>query len=60
MNTVWVLIAVVSNGHFGNYVVPTLEFSSEQKCKVAIVDFIKDTEGKHGNASSMRCVKIEK
>ena len=59
MNTVWVLIAIVYNGHFGNYVVPTIEFSSEQKCKAAIVEFVNETANKSGSAN-MRCVKIEK
>ncbi len=60
MNTaVWVLVAIVSNGHWNNYIVPTLEFSSQDKCEKAIVEFKKEAEGKSGNAN-MRCVKIEK
>ncbi len=44
--TVFVLISLVSNGHWGNYVVPTIEFK-------------KDAEIKSGTAN-LRCVKIEK
>ena len=59
MNTVWVLIALVSNGHFGNYIVPTLEFSSSERCEAAIQTFKNDAQGKSGSAN-MRCVRIEK
>jgi hypothetical protein len=60
MNTVWVLIAIVANGHFGHYVIPTLEFKTETKCQSAIMSFANDTRGKGGNTDFMRCVKIEK
>jgi hypothetical protein len=59
MNTVWVLIALVYNGHFGNYVVPTMEFTTQEKCEAAIKIFEQDASGKSGNVK-MRCVKVEK
>jgi len=59
MNTVWVLIALVSNGHFVHTVVPTMEFSTQQKCEAAIVAFDQDAQGKTGSVR-MRCVRIEK
>lgn len=59
MNTVWVLIALVYNGHFGNPVVPTLEFKTREKCEQAIQTFKADAEGKDGTVR-MRCVRIEK
>jgi len=59
MNTVWVLIALVSNGHFVHTVVPTMEFTNREKCEAAIVAFEQDAQGKTGNAR-FRCVRIEK
>lgn len=59
MTTVWVLIALVSNGHWGNYIVPTLEFGSRERCEAAIQTFKDDAQHKTGSAN-MRCVKIEK
>lgn len=59
MNTVWVLIALVSNGHFVNTVVPTLEFKTQETCQRAIEAFKADAEGQSGTVR-MRCVRIEK
>lgn len=59
MNTVWVLIALVSNGHFTSTVVPTLEFSSRERCVAAIQSFEDEIKGKTGYLN-MRCVRIEK
>jgi len=59
MNTVWVLVAIVYNGHFGNAIVPTMEFTNREKCEAAIVAFEQDAQGKKGDAR-MRCVRIEK
>jgi len=59
MNTVWVLIALVSNGHFVNTVVPTMEFTTQQRCEAAIVVFEQEAQGKTGS-TRMRCVRIEK
>lgn len=59
MNTVWVLIAIVFNGHWTNSIVPTLEFKSQEKCLAAIQTFKAETENKDGSAH-MRCVRIEK
>jgi len=58
-NVVWVLIALVNNGHFSNYVVPTLEFKTEKACVVAIQTFKAEVENQDGQAK-MRCVRIEK
>ena len=59
MNTVWVLVAIVFNGHFTNSVIPTLEFKSQEKCLAAIQAFKVETDNKQGSAF-MRCVRIEK
>lgn len=59
MNTVWVLVSLVYSGHLVNTVVPTMEFSTQQKCEAAIVAFEYDAQGKTGSAR-MRCVRIEK
>lgn len=59
MNTVWVLISLLNNGHFGNYVVPTLEFKTQEACHKAIEVFKADSENQSGTVR-MRCVRIEK
>ena len=59
MNVVYVLIAIVYNGHFGNYVVPTIEFSTREKCEAAIVTFKAESQNKRGDPL-LRCVRIEK
>ncbi len=59
MNTVWVLVAVVFNGHFTNSIIPTLEFKTQEKCLAAIEAFKAETADKQGKAF-MRCVRIEK
>lgn len=59
MNVVWVLIALINNGHFNHAVVPTLEFKTEEACVRAIAVFEQETNGKRGSAA-MRCVRIEK
>ena len=60
MNTVvWILVAVVFNGHYNNSIIPTLEFTTQQKCEAAIQAFVIDAKGKNGSAY-MRCVRIEK
>lgn len=59
MNTVWVLIAIVYNGHLTNSIIPTLEFKTLEKCEAAITAFDIDAKGKNGSAY-MRCVRIEK
>lgn len=59
MNTVWVLIAMVYSGHLTHSIVPTMEFTTQQKCEAAIVAFEQDSQGKQGSAR-MRCVRIEK
>jgi hypothetical protein len=59
MNTVWVLVAIVFNGHWTNSIIPTLEFGTQQKCEAAIAAFEQDAQGKTGSAR-MRCARIEK
>ena len=59
MNIVWVLVATVSGGHGLVSVVPTMEFTTPQKCQAAILEFVNDAPGKTGSAK-MRCVRIEK
>lgn len=59
MNTVFVLVSLVYSGHFVNTVVPTMEFSTREKCQAAIVAFTNDATNQSGSVS-MRCVRIEK
>ena len=59
MNTVFVLVSLVYSGHFVNTVVPTMEFSTQEKCQAAIVAFANDAANQKGSVS-MRCVRIEK
>jgi hypothetical protein len=59
MNTVYVLVALVYSGHLVNTIVPTMEFSTQQKCEAAIAAFEHDAQGKTGS-TRMRCVRIEK
>jgi hypothetical protein len=59
MNTVWVLIALVYSGHLTYSIVPTIEFSTPQKCEAAIAVFEQESQGKTGS-TRMRCVRIEK
>lgn len=57
--TVWVLVAIVFNGHWTNSIIPTLEFKTQEKCLVAIESFKAESENQKGSAY-MRCVRIEK
>jgi hypothetical protein len=59
MNTVWVLVAIVFNGHFTNSIIPTLEFKTQEKCLAAIEAFKVESKENQGKAF-MRCVRIEK
>lgn len=59
MNIVYILIAIVYNGHSDNSIVPTMEFSTREKCEAAIVAFKEETDDKRGHAR-FRCVRIEK
>ena len=59
MNTVWVLIVLASNGHFLRNVIPTLEFTSQERCIAAIRAF-EDEAKKDTGYVNMRCVRIEK
>ena len=62
MNTaiVWVLVSLVNSGHFAHSVVPTLEFSSEEKCNAAVVKFKNEAEKRRFGTFSGYCVGIEK
>jgi hypothetical protein len=59
MNTVYVLIALVYSGHLTYSIVPTMEFTTQQRCEAAIAVFEQESQGKTGSAR-MRCVRIEK
>ena len=60
MNTVvWGLVALTNSGHVVHSIVPTLEFTTQQKCHTAIVAFETDAADKAGTAR-LRCVGIEK
>lgn len=60
MNTiVFVLVVITSNGHWYNPVVPTLEFTTRERCEQAINTFKNEAKGKRGDVE-MRCVAIEK
>jgi hypothetical protein len=58
-NIVFVLIVLSNNGHFANTVVPTMEFTTREKCERAITAFKIDSDGRDGTVR-MRCVGIEK
>lgn len=59
MNTVWVLIALVHSGHFIASVVPTLEFTTLERCQAAVQAFQAEADNHRGYVK-MRCVRIEK
>ena len=59
MKIVWVLVVLANNGHFVNTMIPTLEFTSKQKCDEAIVKFVNESNRGAGTAR-MKCVEIEK
>lgn len=54
--SIWVLLATVYNGHLNNMVVPTLEFTSKEKCEAAIVTIKRADVG----TTNLYCVRIEK
>jgi hypothetical protein len=58
-NIVFVLAVISSNGHFFNPVIPTLEFTTREKCEAAINTFEQESKGQTGHVR-MRCVRIEK
>ena len=58
-NIVFVLIVISSNGHFWNPVIPTLEFTTLEKCERAISTFKNEADRREGHVR-MRCVGIEK
>jgi hypothetical protein len=60
MNTVWVLAAIVFNGHWTNSIIPTLEFKTQEKCLAAIESFKAEADSAKQGKAFMRCVRIEK
>jgi hypothetical protein len=58
-SAVFVLVVIAFNGHWNNTVVPTLEFSTREKCEQAIRTFEDDARGRDGTVK-MRCVRIDK
>ncbi len=58
-NIVFVLIVITSNGHWMNPVIPTMEFTTRDKCEQAIRTFHNEAKANRGNVE-MRCVGIEK
>jgi hypothetical protein len=58
-NIVFVLIVITSNGHWHNPVIPTMEFTTREKCEQAISTFKNEAKGKRGDVE-MRCVGVEK
>lgn len=58
-NIVFVLIVLSSNGHWANTVIPTMEFTTLQKCQAAIETFKDESANREGTVR-MRCVRIEK
>ena len=59
-NIVFVLIVITSNGHWTNPVIPTLEFTTREKCEQAIRTFKNESKNARGDIIEMRCVAIEK
>ena len=60
MIKVWVLIALVGNGHMSWPMVPTLEFSSQAMCERAIIKLKKETDERQFGKFSGFCTEIEK
>lgn len=59
--SVWILMALLHNGHAGNYAVPTLEFRDEQHCKAAQIALTNAAlTRENGGRFSGYCVKVEK
>ena len=60
MNTVWILIALINNGHYGYSVVPTLEFDTQAKCMAAVQAFKAEAKDSFTERANMRCVRIKR
>lgn len=59
--TAWILVALISNGHFKYSAVPTLEFRDEQHCKAALTAFTNASLTKaEGGVFMGYCVKVDK
>jgi hypothetical protein len=59
-NIVFVLIVITSNGHWMNPVIPTMEFTTRDKCEQAIRTFQNEAKSSSRGNVEMRCVGIEK
>ena len=60
MNTVaWVIVVITHNGHLGFNMVPTIEFSTLEKCQAAIHTLEESARGRTGSFDGI-CVRIEK
>lgn len=57
---VWILLALVSHGHLSWSVVPTLEFSTEEKCIAAGVKMRQFYDGQRVGTFKGNCISIEK
>ena len=59
--TAWILVALISNGHFKYSAVPTIEFRNEEHCKAALTAFTNASLTKAEGGTFMGyCVKVEK
>lgn len=59
--TAWILVALISNGHFKYSAVPTLEFKTEAQCKVAKIALTNASLTQENGGTFMGyCVKVEK
>lgn len=58
MNTAWVLVALIYNGHMSYGMIPTMEFKSPQACRAALMALEADAEDNRIGAARFRCVAI--
>jgi hypothetical protein len=57
---VWILMAVVYNGHFVWPIVPTIEFSTQQKCEQARIKITEEIQKFPRGKFEGYCLEIEK
>ena len=57
---VWILMTLVSSGHFINSAVPTLEFKSQKQCEAAVEAIARGARMKDKGTFNGYCVEIEK
>ncbi len=60
MIKVWVLVALVNSGHLSFSMVPTLEFSTKEKCDAAITRLQTAASQRTIGSFSGFCQEIEK